>query len=120
MTRLIDNETDDAFSSEARRLLDESTEHMDAATLSRLHQVRNRALATPRSRSVPWYGWASGGAVAASVLVALILFDTPQPSPVFYDDQSQQAAAENIELLEDMEFMAWMLLQEESDAPSRS
>lgn len=120
MNRLKDEAADDAFTDKARHFLDESSEHMDAATLSRLHQLRNQALAAPRRPALPWYGWASGGAVAASVLVAILFVDRPQPLPMIFEDQSQQTAAENIELLEDMEFMAWMLLQEESDALSRS
>ncbi|HAK52931.1 MAG TPA: hypothetical protein DCM54_13660 [Gammaproteobacteria bacterium] len=106
----------DQLTEKAKALLDESAEHMDAETLAKLHQARSRALESD-STPVPWYGWTSGGLVTAGVLLGLFIYQSPSQPPV-YADPVEQEIVENMELLDDLEFMAWMILQEETDASS--
>jgi hypothetical protein len=106
----------DQFTEKAKALLDDSAEHMDAEILSKLHQARSRALEADSS-AVPWYAWTSGGVVTAGVLLGLFLYQPPAQPPV-YGDPVEQEIAENLELLEDLEFMVWMVLEEEADASS--
>ncbi len=107
----MSDQESDKLAAKARELLDESAEHMDAATRSRLHQARVRALES-RRRRMPWYGWATGGVFAASAAFALLVYQAPAQLPLNYADPTESLAVDDMELLEDMEFMAWMILQE--------
>ncbi|MFT7686721.1 MAG: hypothetical protein ACI9FB_002067, partial [Candidatus Azotimanducaceae bacterium] len=72
-----------------------------------------------KQKGKPWLQWAGGAAVAASILFTAILFYQPASSlPSIYEDPIQQAAAENIELLNDLEFVAWLLLEESENGES--
>ena len=102
------------FSDDARELLDESINGLDAATLSKLHQARNIAL-DQESQGVPLRQWGFGGAVLSSfLLMGIYFYQLTPPLPEIYADPIQQASAENIELLDDLEFFAWLLLEESS------
>ncbi|MBT4160992.1 MAG: hypothetical protein HOC70_14855 [Gammaproteobacteria bacterium] len=110
-----------AFEEKAKRLLDESVEYMDGPTAAKLHQARSRALES-RSRSFRWQTWSGAGALAASVaLVAVFVVREPAGLPVIYEDPMQQAVAEEMELMDDLDFMAWLVLEEgETYATDRS
>ena len=92
--------------------MDEHAESLPGETRSKLHQARTKAVAhNPGAR----YGlWLGAGAVAASLTVAVLVADQePPPLPDIYADPTQQAAAENLELMDDLEFIAWLVLQED-------
>jgi len=114
--------TEEAFNNKAKDLLDEHVDKLDAATLSKLHQARNLAVesasnsaSTSAGKKLPAYsGWAGAGAMAASVIVGVVYFNQqPPPLPAIYADPVQQAAAEEIELMDDLDFVAWLVLQED-------
>ena len=112
---MTDNEHEgNEFQKKAKRLLDESTSNLDAATLSRLHQARSQAIESTGRRSSPWFGWTTAGAAAASLTVGIIYMDQQQmpPLPNIYEDELQQAAAEEMELIDDLDFIAWLVLEE--------
>jgi hypothetical protein len=72
------------FERNARAMFEASIESLDAGTLSRLNQARNRALeaaAATRSRRRLWLQWAPAGALAASILAAALLLRTPVTDP---------------------------------------
>ena len=97
-----------------QRTLTEGISSMDAATLSKLHRARNFAL-DQESRGVSWSQWGFGGAVLSSfLLMGIYFYQLTPPLPEIYADPIQQASAENIELLDDLEFFAWLLLEESS------
>lgn len=101
---------DDKFSEQSRLLLDQHSEGLDAATLSRLHQARNKAI---EGKSSNWISWGFGGAIAASVFLGvLVLYRPIVPLPGIYEDPLQQAVAEEIDLLNDLEFVAWLIIEE--------
>lgn len=102
----------DPFSTRTKILLDESTESLDAATRSRLRQARNRAL-EGLDHENSWSMWIPAGALATSVLmVGFYMYQLPPPLPMIYQDPIQQATAENMDLLDDLDFMAWLVLEE--------
>jgi len=107
-------QTMDEFERKASELLSEDVEHLDAETLSRLRQARTRALGKRQRRAI-WY-WPAAGALAAGLLVLVLYPEEPPPLPSIYEDPVQQAAAEDLELLEDLEFYAWLALEEEGAA----
>ncbi len=108
------------FAAHARKLLLESVDHLDGRTRSRLTQARYAALAelegTAHPRTARWL--LPAGSIAAAALVAMIwlgmrgvdapveMAQTVATSPL--DDMEIMAGAENLELLEDLEFYAWL------------
>lgn len=107
------------FATRARNLLLESADDLDGRTRSRLTQARHAALAQLESAAPVRKGvsrWLlPAGSVAAAVLVAGIWFGTLQPdtapvqvasSPM--DDLELVAGAENFELIEELDFYAWL------------
>lgn len=103
----------ESFEDRARSLLDDSVEHMDGPTRSRLHRARSEALEGRRAARPVWIGWAATGTLAASFAAAFLFMDTrPPPLPAIYEDPVQQAAAEEMELMDDLEFVAWLVMEE--------
>jgi hypothetical protein len=99
-----------------REALDESVEHIDAHTLSRLNQARQQALAEAR-RPAFWFGWlplTAAGCTALALAIALPL-TTPVEHPVeeltlpFLAEDAGMAALEDAELLEDLDMMLWLV-----------
>lgn len=105
---------------DVRARLDESARDLDAATLSRLNQARQAALAAARPRA-PWWRFApwlvgatATAALALAVGLALTLPGSPEPvvAPVAAGldaaDFDMLSAPDDLALYEDMEFYAWL------------
>lgn len=108
--------TKKAFNRKVKDLLDEHVDGLDAATLSKLHRARNEALALAAKRTgfSAYSGWLGAGAMAASLVAGVVYFNQqPPPLPAIYEDPVQQAAAEEVELMDDLDFVAWLVLAEE-------
>ena len=104
--------SDETFTKEAKALFDESVDKLDAATLSTLNRSRHRALEELQGSRQQWLRWAPASGVAVAVLVAVLV---TQPEPVVVDELPAAAAdmeillgEESIEMLEDLEFYAWI------------
>jgi hypothetical protein len=124
-----------ALERQARDAFDDSVAHLDAATLSRLNQSRQRALAAARGRSPlaqRWWTWAPAGALAAAALVAVLLVRAPSgpetvatgvtatPSATAdaeLDPLTVLAAGDDLELAveADLDFYAWVELETAGD-----
>lgn len=108
----------DPFSARVKEILDEKSESLDAETQGRLRQARVTALAGLRAnlntRQRPeWFLWAPASAVAAGLMAVGIYLNQMQPPlPPIYQDPEQQAVAENMDLLDDLDFVAWLVLEE--------
>ena len=94
------------------------SESVNAEISSRLHQARSAALAA--MDDVPWYRkvWVmptgmGAGVAAAALLVALVLYAPSDTLPAMPEDE--MLAAQEVELLEDLEFAAWLVMLEEID-----
>jgi len=108
------NESNDKFANEARALFDESVDQLDAATLSALNRGRHAALAAARGRRAQWLRWAPAAGVTAAVVVAVMLA-LPRPDVVETvpaTDMDILLGEDSIEMLEELEFYAWMELQD--------
>lgn len=99
--------------------LDRSLGHLDAATLSRLNQARHHALAVRRRRNIglPWLTTGSVAAVAVAILASRLLLTSPaiqtDDMPLTGIDVAEFiTAGEDLEMLEDLEFVAWMVAQD--------
>lgn len=108
----------------ARQALDDSVEHLDGYTLSRLNQARKLALehsAQPRHWTMErWLPAAAASSLAAVLIVMLLLPGEPTTEASLHFADIVEAepafvAMEDPELLEDLDMMLW-LLDEESHA----
>jgi hypothetical protein len=103
-----------ALAARARAELDASVAALDAATLSRLNRARQGALdAARRSRHGAWRGPVlAAGAFAA--VAALALWQLPRPAVApgavapLAEDLALVADGSDLELVEDLEFYAWL------------
>jgi len=137
MTSPRDEHEPSAFERQARDAFEDSAAHLDAATLSRLNQSRQRALeaASRRTPVAPrWLAWAPAGALAAAALVAVLVLRvpsapdtvatnaTPNPSAlattsikpdVALDPLTVVAAGDDLDLAAeaDLDFYAWVELE---------
>ncbi len=108
-----------AFLQHSRELLDDSVDSLDAATLSRLNQVRQKALNTRRPN---FFLATRTGAVFASFTVAALAvllwttMSTQSPGQQLAQQLSQQyediemlTSDADLDLLEDLEFVSWLV-----------
>jgi hypothetical protein len=97
-----------------KKLFDESVDALDAEALSKLNRGRHEALAELHAGRVRWARWAPAAGVAAAVVVAVMLalpqttVDTTLPAT----DMDILLGEDSIEMLEDLEFYAWLDMQE--------
>jgi hypothetical protein len=109
---------DEKFEQRARAAFEDSTERLDAATRSRLTQARYAALEAARAKP-RWLAWTWGlPAGLAAMLAVTLLFngrssEAPVPSTL---DDLPIVASENLDLLENVEFYAWLDDQEPTSA----
>ncbi len=124
-------EMDQAEQARIKALLDDSLQDFDAATLSRLNQARQRALQlSERRRRSTWRRPALGLALASAMLLLLVPARTPPPpvegglpetslspslSPL---EIALLSDAEDLDLVENLEFYAWLELEEDWDGSS--
>ena len=95
--------------------LDESVEHLDAHTLSRLNQARHHALALaekPRLFNPQWLKAAAIAVLLVTVINGWLLISTPDIQQLDTDAFELIVANEDFELLQDLDFIAWMIEQE--------
>lgn len=101
-----------------RAALDASTDDFDVATVQRLQAARYAALAAvsaPLARAPS--RWAPAFAFAATIAVTIGAWQTlvlpPLPAP---RDAVAVLAAQDADLLEDLDFVAWLEVDEHVDA----
>ncbi len=95
--------------------LDESIEHLDAPTLSRLNQARHQALAATEKPRLFNSQWIKAGAFAillVTVINGLLFLSTPNTQHMNTDDFELVVVNDDFELLQDLDFVAWMIEQE--------
>jgi hypothetical protein len=106
-----------------RRALDASVVGLDAATVSRLAHARRAAVATAGRPVAP--GWLPRwqpllGAAATLALGFALWTQLAMPPGVpplpLYDDPIETAVAAELELFEDLEFVAWMVAEADREA----
>lgn len=112
------------WTGQARAALEDSAQALDAATLSRLNQARQRALAERAPQHRP-LRWTRRLAIAASLVlgVALLWPDPPSPTsgnnaglPVaatLSPEDAELLAEGELEMTDELEFYAWLDAQDE-------
>jgi len=100
----------------SKELFEESLARIDARTRSRLTQARHAALDELNRRHSSRWLWAPAGGLAAAAAIAAFLIARPgiestTPGTPPLEELEAVAGVENIELLEDVEFYAWLAEQ---------
>jgi len=120
MNESVDNDSARTpFEQRAADLLRESATTLDGQTRSRLNRARQAALdelPAARGRGRAGYGWATAGVAAVAVLTGVLLNNrAPVQAPVPLTEVPAAAvdldllmAEEELEMLEDLEFFAWL------------
>lgn len=109
----------------AKALFDDSVAATDGSTRSRLTQARHRALAELERPALRGWRmrWLPAGAVVAAALVALVLVRFPDGDigleAAAATDLEILLDAEDLELIEELEFYAWLDEQPELDEARR-
>ena len=119
------NQGDKDFLKQSKKILDDSVDSLDAATLSRLNQARQKAIQRPISvagffaRPLPVTAVASMGvAVIAAWLWMAFPEDKPslhvaqQDAALQYEDLEILISDTELELLDQLEFVSWLIEQE--------
>lgn len=113
--------SDNKLINKIQQTLDDSVEHLDAATLSRLNQARQKALQT-RHRPHSFAGHLPATGLAAITAVVLVAY--LWQSQTLQTDQIVAAASHNdleilssnteLDLLEEMDFITWLVDEDAS------
>ena len=99
---------EDAFTKKVKQELDRHADAVDELTVARLQAIRKTALARATR---PGFNWlpATGLAVAASVLVAVLVLNlAPGDINGLPGDTELLSQMDDLELLEELEFYAWL------------
>jgi hypothetical protein len=116
------NATDESrWLAQLRSQLDEDARGLDAATASRLNRARQHALDVGLARRRSRYGYLAFALTAgiAAVLALSVLVRAPEQAesmpalaaPSNTDDLELLAGTEELEMIENLEFYAWLELQ---------
>ncbi len=106
----------------SKKLLHDNEATMDAATLSRLHHARSRAL---EQRRAGWLWWPAMGAVTAAAFTGFVFFPSLDSSldssaiaiqesavqlavSMTNEDLELLSSTEDLEFLAELEFYAWL------------
>ena len=114
MTNDNTRDSNTSFEKRAREVLLAAEHDVSPEVNGRLAAMRRAAVQELETRSgqprrTGWF-WVSAGTVAVVVLtLGLFLYPGNAPGPLFDGlDEAQLAAAQDMELLEELEFLAWM------------
>ena len=114
---MSDRQNDD-FEQRARETLRRSELELEPERVQQLQQARREAVAAAErslsDQSVRrlWWWLPTGAVAAVALVVGLMLNPGPEPVPVL--DPLEMSAAQDMDLLTELEFVAWMLEQENS------
>ena len=106
---------EEKLAAQAKELFDDSVERLDAATLSKLNQGRQKALAElDKTKPVgQWSWWVPATGVAAAAVVAVVVLQgdpTPDvvPAANSMTDFEILMSEDSLEMLEELEFYSWI------------
>lgn len=112
---------DQKWAEQAGQQLRKQEQIVAQASQARLRSARAQALQVMPETRRSWLLWPTLGlgSACAAMLVWAVLFTIPVDRLPVLDDE-EMAAALNVELLEELEFVAWMLTEKDAtDAPSQ-
>lgn len=110
-----DSELDSEFEQRTRAAFQTSVAGLDGRTRSRLNQARQKAIAAAAPSRQRWLRTMlpAGGLVAAAVFAFVLQFGSAHrsaqsPEALALDDLEIVSDADNVDLMQDIDFYAWM------------
>ena len=102
---------EDKLTANIKQSLDKSADELDAQILSRIRQVRARALEQTEKEPLNLFGVMSGALATACVMVFAVMIilespDTTHMTPV--DDLELISSSDNLDLYEELDFYEWL------------
>ena len=112
---------DERLAAQAKTLFDNSVERLDAATLSKLNQRRQAALAKVggANPAQAWLRWMPASGLAAAAVVAVMMMqgpgvtDIPAMPDTAATDFEILLGDEQLEMFEELEFYSWIDMADE-------
>jgi hypothetical protein len=113
-----DGPSDDAFVARVRDVLDAGDAALDDRVRAELAAARRNAVNALDVRRPSTIGrWIPASAAACTLIaVGMFSWSVRLPTLPVYDDAEAAEAAQELDLLDDIEFVAWMVEQEGDDA----
>lgn len=112
-----DLDDEQQFAQQLKRTLDQQLQDMDAASVSKLRQARERALTRAR-RGQSMLSWIVAPVAASVVVISLLLFIVPRQQvevgnewlaqAELFDDMTMLVEADELELYEGLDFLIWL------------
>jgi hypothetical protein len=108
------------WTGQAKQILDDSAQGIDAATLSRLNRARQAALDAARPRRLrPWFAPAGLASACAVLLAVAVAWHSPGSAPAPFEGQANAALSDGddmdlvssddgFEFYQDLDFYAWL------------
>ncbi|OUS28380.1 hypothetical protein A9Q99_12730 [Gammaproteobacteria bacterium 45_16_T64] len=118
----FDDAHERVFIEKAKSALDESVNDIDADTLIRLNAIRQQAVYPAEESSRSWWQWSGAGSIVMALVVAMFWFANPVVEAPDHSEANlallsdEAISDEDIELLEDIEFVAWLMEQDALNA----
>ncbi|HED35014.1 MAG TPA: DUF3619 family protein [Gammaproteobacteria bacterium] len=119
------NTKDDEFLKQTRKALDESADSLDAATCSRLNQARQKALQNHARQRLFAFGLPAGimAGIGVAALTTWLLTSLLNEDPSLQmqlvqsgtwevEDIDMLTSDTELELLEELEFVSWLVLEQ--------
>jgi hypothetical protein len=110
-----DDANESRLEQRSRAAFEASVASLDGRTRSRLNQARQQAIAVAGKRSQRWVrAFVPATGLATAALLAVILQLSPasrvqhSPEAVGLDDLDIVSDADNVDLMQDIDFYAWM------------
>ena len=114
------NERDEAVAERLAGMLRDGERDLPPEVVQRLAAARRTAVAAADRPSMGvWPRYVGAGALASVGLVVALMLQ-PDVTPLPPLDDAELAVAQDAELMEDLEFAAWMMAMEETDESSNS
>lgn len=113
---------DEQFAAQAKAMFDSSVDRLDAATLSKLNQRRQAALAKAGGArpAHAWLRWAPASGLAAAAVIAVMMMqgpgvtDIPAMPDTAATDFEILLGDEQLEMIEELEFYSWIDMADEA------
>ena len=101
----MSSKTDSEFVGQVRQQLDQHADAVDELTVAKLGAARRQALSQRRPARQVWLPLVGLATAAAIVLVSFMLI---QQSPIQDADLDLWVASDDLELIEELDFYAWL------------
>jgi len=114
MNKPKDKEPKGQFEQRAKAVFDDSVASLDAATLSKLNQGRQAALAAAANAPRVWLRWVPAAGMATAALVAVLVVRGPGMVEVPYTANPMPGDFEilmgddALEMIEELDFYSWI------------